>query len=414
VSSPDRASDDESGFEAAFRFLVKLGVAAHGYGASSGRLTVFLTDVAGALGYRGDFVSTPTGMMFALGAEGRPQRQQIVRLSGGGQDLDKLARVGEVVDEVVAGRMSQRDASAAIDAIAEVPVPFGRGALAASYAFVGSGIAVLFGASWIDTAVATALNLVVYGMVLGSARMGAAGADWLPLATTFVAAVAATSVKILFPPLNLVVVVLCAVIVLVPGYSLSVGVIELVSQHVLSGLTNLMNGLVYLVKQILGGLLGLGLALWLLPVTAAPPASAVPAAWLWLFMPLICIGLVIVFQTPRRDFVAATVGCLVAYVAILVGSGLAGANLGNLLGTVAAVAFANLWSRQTRRPTSIVLTPSIVLLVSGSIGFRGLAAIAQGEVAVGERQFLQMFVVAATIAAGLLVGNTLVRPRVTL
>jgi hypothetical protein len=66
------------------------------------------------------------------------------------------------------------------------------------------------------------------------------------------------------------------------------------------------------------------------------------------------------------------------------------------------------------RPTSIVLIPAIVLLVSGSIGFRGLAAIAQGEVALGERQFLQMFVVAATIAAGLLVGNTLVRPKVTL
>jgi len=407
-------SDGEAGFEAAFRFLVKLGVAAHGYGASSGRLTVFLTHLAEDLGYRGDFFSTPTAMMFALGAEGRPQRQQVVRLSGAGQDLDKLARVGEVADQVAARRMSPHDASAAIDAVAATSVPFSRGALAASYAFVGGGIAVLFGASWIDAAVATGLSLVIYGMVLGSARFGAAGADWLPLATTFVAAVAATAVKIFFPPLNLVLVVLCAVIVLVPGYSLSVGVIELVSQHALSGLANLMNGLVFLVKQILGGWLGVGLALWLLPAASAPPASAVPHAWLWLLMPLICIGLVVVFQTPRRDFVAATVGCLVAYVAILVGSGLVDANLGNLLGTVVAVAFANLWSRRTTRPTSIVLIPSVVLLVSGSIGFRGLVAIAEGEVALGARQFLQMFVVAATIAAGLLVGNTLVRPRVTL
>jgi hypothetical protein len=39
---------------------------------------------------------------------------------------------------------------------------------------------------------------------------------------------------------------------------------------------------------------------------------------------------------------------------------------------------------------------------------------ATGNVATGEQQFIQMFVVALTIAAGLLVGNTIVRPRGTL
>jgi len=39
---------------------------------------------------------------------------------------------------------------------------------------------------------------------------------------------------------------------------------------------------------------------------------------------------------------------------------------------------------------------------------------AAGQTAMGEQQFLQMFVVALTIAAGLLVGNTIVRPKATL
>jgi len=76
--------------------------------------------------------------------------------------------------------------------------------------------------------------------------------------------------------------------------------------------------------------------------------------------------------------------------------------------------FANLWARKTGRPTSIVLLPAIILLVSGSIGFRGLASMATGQMALGEQQFLQMFIVALTIAAGILVGNTISRPKVTL
>jgi len=52
--------------------------------------------------------------------------------------------------------------------------------------------------------------------------------------------------------------------------------------------------------------------------------------------------------------------------------------------------------------------------VSGSIGFRGLAAMASGQAAIGEQQFMQMFIVALTIAAGLLIGNTIVKPQASL
>lgn len=55
--------------------------------------------------------------------------------------------------------------------------------------------------------------------------------------------------------------------------------------------------------------------------------------------------------------------------------------------------------------------PSTVLLVSGSIGLRGLVDLALGEDDLGGRGFVDMFVVALTIAAGLLlVGNTIIRP----
>jgi uncharacterized membrane protein YjjB (DUF3815 family) len=56
-----------------------------------------------------------------------------------------------------------------------------------------------------------------------------------------------------------------------------------------------------------------------------------------------------------------------------------------------------------------VLIPAIVLLVSGSIGFRGLASMAGGDLLLGAQQFLQMFVVAMTIFVGIVVGYTIVR-----
>ena len=130
--------------------------------------------------------------------------------------------------------------------------------------------------------------------------------------------------------------------------------------------------------------------------------------------PLLLVGLCVVFQVSRRDFIWAVLVSAIAYLGVLGGSAIMDSNLGNLLGTITAVVIANVWARKTGRPTSIVLIPAIVMLVSGSIGFRGLASMAQGELALGLQQFFQMFVVAMTILAGIMIGYTIIRPEESL
>ncbi len=216
------------------------------------------------------------------------------------------------------------------------------------------------------------------------------------------------------PELNLVLVTLSAILVLIPGFTITRGITEIVARHVVSGCANLVSGLVYLVKQFVGAWLGTRLAGYLFAIPVASTGSPVDPRWLWLFVPLLIAGLCVAFQISQRDLFAAGLGSAIAYGGILLGSTMVGGNLGNLIGTIIAVVYANLWAARKRRPTSIVLIPGIILVVSGSIGFRGLAAMAAGQTVVGEREFLQMFVVALTISAGLLVGNTISRPKTTL
>jgi len=413
MSSEDRTSD--RAFDDTCRFIIKLGEAAHGYGPNAIRLESYLARLTTAFGYRGVFRSTPTEMYFAFFKEGDAwQRTHVATMPGTGLELARLAKVGELVNAVEAGQVSVSEATARLDEIDETPHPWGGIATAISYVSVGSAFAVLLSGGWWDVLFSAIFSLVVYGMVLLAGRFGARTAEWLPLSSAFVAGALAASTKILLPELNVVLVTLSAILILIPGYPISTGIIELVSRHVVSGTANLMNGLVYLTKQFAGAWLGVGLVglLGSIPAGGAgPPANP---QWLWVFMPLMIAGLCIVFQTAPRDFVWACLGCAIAYGGILVGSAIAGSNLGNLFGTIIAVVFANVWAIKTGRPTSIVLLPAIVLLVSGSIGFRGLAAVAVGQVTTGEQQIVQMFVVAFTIAAGLLVGNTIIRPKATL
>jgi uncharacterized membrane protein YjjB (DUF3815 family) len=213
------------------------------------------------------------------------------------------------------------------------------------------------------------------------------------------------------PDLNLVLVILSAVAIILPGFSISLGAGELVAQHVLSGVSNLINGLITLFKQIAGAVIGVGMARVLVTTVAAEPETPVDQMWLLLLFPLLLVGLGLAFQVSRKDLPWSVLVSGLAFLGVMAGSSLLDSNLGNLLGTIVAVVIANLWARKTGRPSSIVLIPAIVMLVSGTIGFRGLASMAEGELLLGVQQFLQMFIVAITILAGILIGFTIVRPE---
>lgn len=399
----------------ATRFLVRVGTDARAYGASAPRVSDYLARLAETFGLRAGSLTWPNHMLFVVEDQQRRHQQvDLERLASTGVALDKLARVGDVVDAVVGGDSTPERAVGELDDIDRAPPPWGRAAVAVSYAMIGLGIAVLLKGSWLDAALGAGLAVVVYGMTRASDRIGSRWSRWLPLLTAFVPAAAATAMRIWAPEVNALVVTIAAVAVLLPGYAVSVGIGELVENHVISGWTNLLSGLVYLAEQVLGAWLGVAVMVSLLNPPPAPVSVPVPDAWLWLFMPLLIGGLCVVFQTSRRDFVWASISCGLAYTTSLVADSVWNSNLGAVSAAAVTAVFSNVWAIRTGRPTSIVLLPAIVVLVSGSVGFQGLAALAEGETTVGAQQLVQMCVVAVMLTAGLLVGNTIVRPRTTL
>lgn len=399
-------------FDEAWRFILKVGVTAHKYGSTSTRLEYFLSSLSNGMGFQGVFKATPVEIVFGLReTPDSPQRIEVMATASPDIDLDKLARLGDLLKEIETGILSITDSYKRIDDIDKVPPPWGKFASMLGYAFTGLGLAPLLGAGWTDTLVATSLSILVYGLVLISTRIGAATITWMPLTTALIIGFLATLVKYWVPDLNLVLVILSAVAIILPGYSISLGAGELVAQHVLSGVSNLMSGLITLVKQIAGAIIGIGIASLLVTTAATEPETPVNQMWLLLLFPLLLVGLGLAFQVSRRDLPWSVLLSGIAFLGVLGGTSLMDSNLGNLLGTIIAVVLANLWSRRTGRPTSILLIPAIVMLVSGTIGFRGLAAMAEGELLLGVQQFLQMFIVAITILAGILIGFTIVRPE---
>ena len=399
-------------FDEAWYFIIKVGVAAHKYGSSSSRLESLLSSIAKGFGYQGEFKSAPLETSFALSETPDSQKRiEVMATPPPDFDLDKLARLGDVLNEIKAGTLAISDANERIDAIDQIPPPWGKFASMLGYVFTGIGLAPLLGAGWTDTLFAAIFSMIVYAIVLLSARLGANAMKWMPFTTALVIGFLATMIKHWLPDLNLVLVILSAIAVIIPGYTISLGAAELVTKRLTSGIYNLKNGLITLIKQIAGAIIGGGIAGVLVSITAAEPQAPVDQKWMILYFPLLLVGLALAFQVSRRDLPWSVLISAIAFMGVQAGSSMMNANLGNLLGTILAVIVANFWARKTGRPSSIVLIPAIVMLVSGSIGFRGLATMASGDMTLGAHQFFQMFIVALTILVGVLIGFFIVRPE---
>jgi uncharacterized membrane protein YjjP (DUF1212 family) len=401
-------------FDRACDFVIKIGKAAHGYGSSAPRLESFLSSLMRSFGYIGGVISTPQTMIFVLQEnDDKPQRMHILSSLDTGFDLDKLALIGDLIEDVINERATIDDALKRFKEISKTPAPWGAVATALSYAISGAGIAGLLVGSWSDILVSMALSILVYFFVSYYSRRGSKAAYWLPLISAFAVGAFAALSKVVLPELNIILVTLASLITLIPGYTITMGTMELAGGQVISGTANLINGMVYLLKQVAGAWIGVMMITSLTDYTT-PDVPAPNMMWQWLFVPALAIGLCISFQTSRRDLVAAIGACLIAYLGSFYGSSLFGSNAGTVLGTIVMVVFSNKWTTKTNRPTSIVMVPGMLMLVSGAMGFRGMVSIAAGQVQEGEHQLNHMFFVAIAIAIGLVIGNTISRPKVTL
>jgi uncharacterized membrane protein YjjP (DUF1212 family) len=410
-----RRKDDDLAFNEACRFIIKLGTAVHVYGPSAARLETYLNRVTKALGYNGVFRSSPSEITFAFSKRGEWwQRTHIAPVPVGGYNMAKLAYVGELVEKLVLGELSITEASDRLDEIDVMPSPWGILTYALSFVLVGVGFAGLTQGNLWDVAISGLLSLAVYIIVVISDKVGGRFSDALPFVSAYFAGGCAGAINIFIPEINHTLVTLSAIVVLIPGFMISAGIIEIVENHVVVGSARLTAGLVYLVKQFTGAWLGIATIgiFW----TSGNNVNLLSASGIdtWIFIALLFVGLCIAYQTLLRDFLWVLANCAFAYGVVIISSNLLSADLGTLFGAIAAGIFANLWVRATGRPTSIVLIPAITALVSGSIGFRGMMVVAAGQSEQGGGQITQMFVVALAISAGLLVSNTILRPKTTL
>jgi uncharacterized membrane protein YjjP (DUF1212 family) len=394
-------------------FVIELARRLHQYGAAAPRLEQAIGNVAQQLGLVCDVLSTPTSIVLSFSnpdGDGLAEITQVVRIAPGDVNLARLCRADEIADRVADGSLEPRRGMAQLRALGR---PLSRAALWAtivSYGLSAASVAVLFRTSGPDALVAGVIGVLIGAIVVagyGRPRLSAAGDAIAALVATFIA----TMVSAWLLPLSLKLVVLSALIVLVPGMSLTNAVRELTSQHLASGVARFAGAAATILKLTFGTIAAAQVCAVAHIVPAAHSLPPLPSWTQWPALLVAAVAFAMLFQTALRDYPLVLVAVITGYLVTYWSGNALGTPFGVFIGGLVLGAGSNLYARIRHRPGALVREPGVLLLVPGSIGFRSVSDLLNNQIASGSHIAVLLVTMLISLVAGLLFGDLLIAPR---
>jgi len=288
-----------------------------------------------------------------------------------------------------------------------------------AFGLAAAAVAGLLRTSWLDIAVAGAL-----GTLSGILAVTARSRPHVAAASEAIAAILATVLAAGFAhfvaPLSIQTVVIAALIVLMPGLTLTTAVTELATGQLVTGTARFAGAMVTLFKLTFGSVAGAQIVNALHWTPRLAQGTTLPAVVEVVATLAAAFSFAILFRAARRDIPLVMLSAVMGYVLTRVASTwfapaepapgitFAGAVF---FSSLVMAAVANVYGRVARRPGTLVRLPSIMLLVPGSVGFRGLASLMERDYTLGMETAVAVLSALVALMAGLLFGSVLVAPR---
>ncbi|MFO0598196.1 MAG: threonine/serine exporter family protein [Myxococcaceae bacterium] len=400
-------------------YLVELGTALMTVGCPTHRLEELLLAVARREGREADVFAVPTGLFIGLRTpEGEPSMTTMVRVTEWANDLERLWALDEVLNEVADRTLTIPEARQRIREVLRAPSPWPRWVQLLASAAASGGAAVSFGGGVLEALVAAVGGVALRSTMLALRRSDASARENQRAGPTAQGGIRVLEnllggvlaglfawVASALGPAHREVLVLSIIIPLLPGLTLTTGLVELTHKNLVAGTARMMHAAITLLSLVFG----IALVVWLetsvgLPI-AAPPLRESAPWWLGgLSTFFAALGFAILLGLPRAKMSVALWSGAVVWLASAFTRPLGGPQAAFLNALALALA-ANVWARTTRHPAQVLLMPGLLLLVPGALSFRSLDSLLRGDAVTGLSGMADVILIAAALVMGLLVAN---------
>ncbi|KAI8584123.1 hypothetical protein K450DRAFT_168768 [Umbelopsis ramanniana AG] len=378
------------------------------YGCPSHRIESSLEQTARFLSVDAAFSYVPGQMMISFGGVSMIDSQTVLIKVHQGYDIKKLADVDDVANALCRSELHVGDCLLKLEEIVNSPPTWGSyGTIVAFTMCSFTACLVMFGGSWTDSTVAGVLGFLVGALNVMASQHSVYSNVFEVSASAAVALIS----RSLFQWVCFSKVAISAVIVLLPGYSMTVAVMELSARQIAAGTIRFVYSVIY--AFILGYGLQIGSSLYgTINPNSDSTGHCMPGVSEWFyipFLPFLAISIAMTFGASAKQWPSMICCSIIAFVIVFfLNKVISDYQIAASISAFAIGLYANLALKVTKTPPLVPLSCGITLLVPGGIGAYHLLMDDDPD---GSAFALHMVVVALGIAVGLFASTMIIYPR---
>lgn len=386
--------------------LTRLGGQLLRYGCATHRVERCLCMTAADHGYQAHVFVVPTGLWLSVG----DQTIRLERVTEGEIDLERLAILDHLFNDVADHKLSVEATHARLDRLEAQPPSYSRFVDALASTAATASTAIWFGGTWI---VVWAAALIGLFQSLLMPRLGRSD-RWRTLSDLTIglgAGLTAVLVSLIDPTAPRKPLLLACIILVVPGMTLTAGLSDLVERNLVAGSARLMDAARSMVLLVFGvGLVLVG-ERFMLGAVSEGSIVEYPITVRLIAMFIGATAFSIAFRVAPLDLPGAITAGILAWSTDVIVNPTLGGPTAAFIGALVVGLFANAVARFRERPAQVFLLSGIVMLVPGTLGFLSMEQLLSGQLTTGGAGSIQTLFSAGGLAIGILVADGILPAR---
>ncbi len=390
------------------RFLMHVAELLHRNGTPSHQFERVMAKVAQTLGLKSVFLYTPTSVTASLG-DGPNERTYMRRVDSGPINADKLIRFDDILERLENGAIALKQAEEELTAAEKSAPPFADWLTIVACGVACGSVAVFFQGGWREIALS-----ILLGMLISCIELLVDKLAWerglVPPIAGFIVGFIALNAAGAIPLIDYRLVTLSALIVLLPGFTITTALTELACGHLSAGVARLAGAGVLLLTLIMGVALAMRVGDANNRV-AIYVSESVPSWMQWVALGVAPACFAILFRVRYSRWFIVFVASITGFLMAKLFGAAWGVEVGSFMGALSVGCISNLYARLRDRPALVPLAPGMIILVPGSLGFRSLSALLEQKTLEGIDFAFAMLIVAVSLVGGLLAASAIVPPK---
>jgi uncharacterized membrane protein YjjP (DUF1212 family) len=372
-------------------------------GLPSHRLEEKLEKLCTQLAIEAEFFTTPGSIFASITIEGVMQ-SHMIKVTDSELHLEKMDAIENIIEQVNASTLSIPEAIQQLKVRNAQRERYPTWMMILFFGISTAAAACVFGGQLPEI-----ISAFIIGLGIGSFGVFLQKVPQLGKVFVLISAVWAVSVASFFQAhfvgFQADIATICGLILLIPGFTFTVSITEMVNNHLIAGLSRFTTAFVTFIMLAIGIAIGKQL---MFPISHQVPSivwSNLPFWKEWIALVFVPLGFVVLFKAKPRDFLWILVGCWTSYFSFKISNWYTSPTTAVFIASFLLGVVSNLFAGLNNRNASVMLVPGMILLVPGSLGFFSISHLVESDIVAGLQIALKMLSTSMALVLGILFSN---------